>query len=295
MSVHSDYTDYSAARSSGEVEAPNGECTSPRPMPNIPVPPPAALGCAIGYTIGPNGMCVRNSVVCPPRTGEVPGPHGACVCPTGSTLGPTGACVCANGDLANGRECGPAPARPCPPDQRMSNGGRRPNGSMALPGGGCSMVRAPGQVQEPNGNCGPIPTPPPSGGCPAGEVANPAGGCLPRTFVPPTPQPISPSIPGCPPGMAPGADGCNETSPQKPPCAAGFERNAAGACISAKKPSCPEGEERNADGACVPIRKPERPALPKAEKTRIAPKRATPAKLAPQKLAPRLFTNKKRG
>ena len=278
----------------GEVEAPNGKCApAPGTTLNLPVPPPAA-GCAVGYTMGANGMCIRNSVVCPPRTGEVPGPHGACVCPTGSTLGPTGACVCANGDLANGRECGPAPARPCPPDQKMSNGGCCPNGSMALPGGGCSMVCTPGQVQEPNGNCGPIPTPPPSGGCPSGEVANPAGGCLPGTFVPPTSQPIPPSIPRCPPSVAPGANGCRETPPQEPPCAAGFERNAAGACVSAKKQTCPEGKERNANGACVSIRKLERPASPRTEKQRISPKSAIP-RLAPQKVTPKFFTNKRRG
>ena len=243
------------------------QAVPPSPTPGGNTPPlPTTPGCAAGYVLGNNGMCQRITATCSEKSGEVPGPNGTCVCPRGAMLDQAGICYCSNDDRpANGHDCGAKP-EPCPPGQQTSTGACCLPGTAPTPNGSCALICAPGQQLEPSGACGPIVTPPPSGGCPPGEIPNPAGnGC----FLPAR----------CPPGVAPGTDGCLATPGETPSpplhqptcgageipgpngtcvraqtsCPAGEERNADGLCrpTNQQKTSCPSGEERNADGACV--------------------------------------------
>ncbi len=261
----------------GEVEV-DGKCV-PAPKP-APLPPPI---CAPGYTLGDNGMCQRVSTTCPEKTGEVPGPNGSCVCPRGAQLGPDRACHCPDGNLANGHECGPYKPAPCPPDRQIPTG-CCPAGSIAAPNGSCTTICSPGQMLEANGQCGPILTPLPPGGCPANEIPKPGGGCMPGLVPQSAPTP-------CLPGVAPGTNGCVQAPigtssptvfapkpPTKPPCQNDEERNADGACVPIHRPVCRDGEVLGPNGACE---KPE----PKKE---LPPKIEAPKTDAPKPPLPKL-------
>ena len=252
-----------ACPSNQQLNADTGRCEARRVEKDH---PQTTATCAAGYVLSDGGMCQRITATCSEKSGEVPGPNGTCVCPRGATLDQAGICYCQSSDRpANGHDCGPKP-EPCPPGQETSTGACCLPGTAPAPNGSCALICAPGQQLEPNGVCGPIVTPPPSGGCPPGEIPNPAGnGC----FLPTR----------CPPGAAPGTNGCPATPGETPsppihrqtcgageipgpngtcvkaqtPCPAGEERNADGLCrpTNQEKTSCTSGEERNAEGACV--------------------------------------------
>jgi hypothetical protein len=212
---------------------------APAPLPGaaqLPVPPPPPIACSA-------------------FSGEV-AQGGACQCPAGARLGPTGQCQCSGGDLANGREC-PPQQRPCPPGQETSTFQCCPPGSTAL-GATCSIVCPPGQVQERDGKCGPIPTPP-AGGCPPGEVRDPRGGCMlapvgtpagPAPIAPVgTPALVAPTTPqACPPPLVKRGDTCVQ------PCPSGLIPSPNGTCAPHEPPpkSCPPGQVPGAKpGTCV--------------------------------------------
>jgi len=184
-----------------ESPSPPPPAPSPGPAP-LPAAPPPAAGCFAGYAPDANGNCGRVTTVCPAGTGEVPGPNGTtCECPPGARLGPTGVCQCSGGDLANGQKCPPA-QKPCPPGQETSTHLCCPPGSPRRPNGTCTRICPAGQVEELDGSCGPIPTPPPSGGCLPGYVPDPTkGGCMPGLVI--TPPPPAGTIPGTPAKPAP--------------------------------------------------------------------------------------------
>ena len=279
-----------------DADVRDGECVTP-PTPSQPptatpvVPAPA---CAAGYSLGADQMCHRIGVgvVCPPHTGEIPAADGrSCVCPSGATLGPTGACQCmeTGGNLAPPGGCGPklAPCLPprltpdhqcCPPGTTaQSDGSCSANCPLEMkqwPDGTCSAC-PPGQQLEPNGNCGPILTPPPGGGgCLPGQVPNPQGGCMPG-LVPlqgqvPLTQPPPTTPRPCAPGVPPGTAGCfepptliplqgrtnqnNQPTPTPPrPCQPGVGPGTNG-CVATppRLPPCEAGESRIGDGPCRP-------------------------------------------
>ncbi len=245
----------------------------PGPSPT-PSPPPAPLPGSAQLPVAPSP-----TIACSTFSGEVV-QGGACQCPAGARLGPTGQCQCPGGDLANGHQC-PPQQRPCPSGQETSTFQCCPPGSTAL-GATCSIVCPPGQVQERDGKCGPIPTPP-TGGCPPGEVRDPRGGCMlapvgtptgPAPIAPVgTPALVAPSTPttpqACPPPLVKSGERCVQ------PCPSGLLPSPNGTCAPHAPPppkSCPPGQSQvpgakpgtcecgngqpPRDGRCVPTKKP---------------------------------------
>lgn len=136
-----------------------------------------------GMDVGLNGTCQQ---VCPPGSGEFPFPTTQC-CPNGATLQPNGSCApppqnnnCQPGST---QYCAPITGTLCKLGQEVP-GGCCPEGSTPAAGGACVQTGSscgsgsqticcqPGQVPQPNGQCGPPPTTPltPPGSCGSGTT-----------------------------------------------------------------------------------------------------------------------------